>query len=80
MREGDNVQNDFGAGVIVLYRQDVGNTWARNQHIAHLFPRIYQCLPHPHNISPFSLIFLPQIVNKSASSLHLPHLRINVSS
>ena len=70
----------FGAGVIVLYRENVGNIWAINQHITHFLPKSCQYIPHTHNISPFSPTISPLIVNKSAFSLQVPHSKINILS
>ena len=52
VNEGDDAQADdgegrragtiLGAGKLLLYRENVGNFWARNQHITHLFPKSCQ--------------------------------------
>ena len=62
----------------MLYRENVGNIWARNQHITHFLPKSCQYIPHPHNISPFSPTISPQIVNKSTFSPYVPHFKIKI--
>ena len=57
-----------------------GKCLGKISHFTHFFPMSYQDIAHPHNFSPFYPTISPQMFNKSAFSLHVPHLKINILS
>ena len=75
---GDGPKNDvtysnrgkFGAPYNVLYRENVGKFWAKNQHIAHIHPTFCQYQIHNSPTSTICQHFPQKILHKLSTNLH----------